>query len=143
MPAIAAPLLWPAAVEAGKAVAFLTAIVVSAFAAKEIAEEIDEALDEREREASSSTADTAKDKVCVNNCSEEECPPCVPPAGTIRVERVDRVPPSRRHAPCPGDHAHLVQRNQAPYPNCRCFWNKARPDVVCLEPGDSLPYPMK
>jgi type VI secretion system secreted protein VgrG len=119
----------------GEAVAYTTIILGGAYVASEAIEAIDEALEDDE-------VGTATD-TCVGGCSSPACPPCSPPAGTIRVERVDHVPPSRAHYPCPGDHAHLVQMNQVPYPNCRCFWNKASPDVQCLNPGDPLPYPMK
>lgn len=72
----------------------------------------------------------------------DKCPGCLPPVGTIAVERVDRVPPSAAHFPCPGDHAHLVERHQNPR-SCACFWNKANPDVYCLGPGEVPPYPPK
>ena len=54
----------------------------------------------------------------------QDCPPCVPPVGTIRY-RFDRVPPSRPHQPFKGDHYHLCERNQNPY-TCECFWNPLR-----------------
>jgi type VI secretion system secreted protein VgrG len=141
MAVIALPWIWPAVVAAAEATAVVVGGALTAVAVKETVDAIDQALDEREK---TGTRDITADRTCERTCPHErKCPPCVPPVGTIRVERVDRVPPSRPHAPCPGDHAHLVQRNQAPYPNCKCFWNKARPDVICLGPGDPLPYPMK
>lgn len=139
MPAMAAPFLWYAAVEAAKATAFIVGVVATAIVVDEAVEQIDEALDEREK---AKTSDTAADKTCVNNCGDKKCPPCAPPAGTIRVKRIDRVPPGKKHHPCPGDHAHLIQMNQRPHPDCGCFWNKARPDVYCLGPGEMPPYPM-
>ncbi len=51
---------------------------------------------------------------------KKNCPPCVPPVGTIGY-RIDNVPPSPPHYPFPGDHVHLYQMNQNPY-NCQCFW---------------------
>jgi hypothetical protein len=44
------------------------------------------------------------------------CPPCPPnPA-----PRIDRVPPSAPHWPCPGDHWHYQVYNQNPQ-TCQCF----------------------
>ena len=52
------------------------------------------------------------------------CPPC-PPAPPSRI---DWVPPSRPHYPCPGSHAHTYVMDQAP--DCQCFPREAQ--VVCL-----------
>ncbi|KPA17598.1 Rhs family protein [Candidatus Magnetomorum sp. HK-1] len=139
MAAFAIPLIWPAVVAAAEAAAAVAIAIAGAIVVTETIEAVDDALQERER---GKAREKSTDKTCVENCGNK-CPPCVPPVGLICVERVDQVPPSRPHAPCPGDHAHLVQRNQAPYPDCRCFWNKARPDVLCLEPGEKPPYPRK
>ena len=139
MPVIALPLLWVAAMEAAAATAFILSAALAGAGIHKAVQEIDAALDQRARDT---PIPVPLDIPCIE-CQQPKCPPCVPPAGTIRVERVDRVPPGRRHAPCPGDHAHLVQMNQVPYPGCKCFWNKANPDVACLGPGDPLPYPMK
>ena len=68
-----------------------------------------------------------------------KCPPCPPrPKGKEATEanpitRIDRVPPSKTHFPCPGDHTHYdwYEENQRPWPDCKCFWN-ARTKVECL-----------
>ncbi len=44
------------------------------------------------------------------------CPPCPSPPSP----EIDRVPPSRRHFPCPGDHWHFYVYNQNPV-SCQCF----------------------
>jgi hypothetical protein len=44
------------------------------------------------------------------------CPPCPPPP----PPRIDRVPPSRPHYPCPGDHWHYFIYNQNPV-TCQCY----------------------
>lgn len=135
MALIAIPFIAPALAAIGEAVLYTVGVIGTAIIVSEAIDAIDEALENEEGSAA---------ETCKTVCSTRACPPCVPPAGTIRVERIDRVPPSRPHAPCPGDHAHLVQRNQAPYPNCRCFWNKALPDnVECLPQGGSPSYPMR
>ncbi len=143
MAIFAVPLLWPAVVAAARAAVAITKIVVGAGTAaatiSKTIEAVDKTLEKRDQEKA---GDNAADNTCIKGCSRK-CPPCVPPVGTIRVERIDRVPPSRPHAPCSGDHAHLVQRNQAPYPGCRCFWNKARLNVYCLGSEEPPPYPMK
>jgi len=59
--------------------------------------------------------------------SEEggKCKPCIPPVGTIGY-RLDKVPPSDTHWPFTGDHVHLYEVQQSPYPACVCFWPKHR-----------------
>jgi hypothetical protein len=64
---------------------------------------------------------------------QKKCKPCVPPAGTVMIERIDYVPPSRKHKPHTGTHTHLVKVNQTPYPECKCKINKSDPDTL---PGD-------
>jgi type IV secretory pathway VirB10-like protein len=60
------------------------------------------------------------------NCREKtNCPPCPPPP----PPRIDRVPPSRPHFPCLGDHMHVFKMNQNPR-TCECFVGKE--EVVCL-----------
>jgi len=44
------------------------------------------------------------------------CPACPAPP----PPRIDRVPPSRPHYPCPGDHWSYFEYHQAPYPTCTC-----------------------
>jgi hypothetical protein len=87
-----------------------------------IADSIDNASDDADQTASDSTTDAS----CAT-C--KKCPECSPPAGTEELERIDRVPPSRPHYPCPGDHAHYRVMRQNPR-TCACFWNKGR--VECL-----------
>ncbi|WPB73038.1 RHS repeat-associated core domain-containing protein [Archangium violaceum] len=53
------------------------------------------------------------------------CPPCPSPP----PPRVDKVPPSRPHFPCPGDHMHTFTYRQNPQ-TCQCFLGKDQ--VVCL-----------
>ena len=62
-----------------------------------------------------------------------ECPPCpAPPSIPPDFPRIDRVPPSSEHFPCPGDHLHVYwwEVNQNPI-TCQCF-NKKKEDVHCL-----------
>jgi RHS repeat-associated protein len=54
-------------------------------------------------------------------CIPGGCPPCNPPAGSIRY-RFDRVPPSKPHLPYPGSHYHIYTMNQDPL-TCRCNWS--------------------
>jgi hypothetical protein len=71
------------------------------------------------------------------DCNKKECDPCpwnfcqdnYPPPPPPRV---DRVPPSTPHFPCPGDHVHTYwyQLNQNPE-TCQCFCNMQE-DVKCL-----------
>ena len=60
------------------------------------------------------------------DCSQSPCPPPPPP-------RIDRVPPSAPHWPCPGDHAHFFVYNQNPK-TCQCFLQKVEPPT-CLPQG--------
>jgi hypothetical protein len=57
--------------------------------------------------------------------TQTKCPPCPPPP----APRIDRVPPSRPHWPCPGDHMHVFEMNQNPI-TCQCFPRES--EVVCL-----------
>jgi len=135
MPAFAIPLIpliWDAAAVAA---GFIVRNALKAGVRNMATMVIDKALEKEE-----ATDDTCP-VTAIQDCSRP-CSPCDPPAGTIAVERVDRVPPSIAHFPCEADHAHLVQMNQHPK-TCVCFWNKAKPDVFCLEPGATLPYPSK
>jgi RHS repeat-associated protein len=49
----------------------------------------------------------------------ETCIPC-PPGGPFPNVRIDKVPPSAPHYPCPGDHWHYRRYNQNPK-SCRCY----------------------
>lgn len=53
------------------------------------------------------------------------CPPCPAPP----PPRIDRVPPSRPHFPCPGDHRHVFVYDQNPV-TCQCFLREK--SVECL-----------
>jgi hypothetical protein len=61
------------------------------------------------------------------------CPACNPPVGTLLFE-IHRVPPSRPHWPCTGDHVHWFRQMQNPN-NCRCFLQRDALPVTCLPPG--------
>ncbi len=67
-------------------------------------------------------------------CKDKKCPPCPlpPPLPKDKLPRVDRVPPSKKHFPCPGDHLHTYwyETNQDPV-TCACFHN-LQEDVQCL-----------
>ncbi|WP_376096855.1 hypothetical protein ACE7GA_05635 [Roseomonas sp. CCTCC AB2023176] len=132
--AVALPLVWPAVVAAGEAVVFVGSAALAALGIHTAVRAVEERTAEREAERTRPAT--------VEDCPARRCPACSPPTGTIRVERIDRVPPSVPHHPCPGDHAHLVQMNQNPR-TCACFWNKATPDVECLPPGGMPGHPMK
>lgn len=67
-------------------------------------------------------------------CRNCTCPQCIPPKGTVGI-RVDWVPPSVPHAPCPGSHVHFYIQSQNPN-NCQCFWSPQRRNVLCLDPSD-------
>jgi hypothetical protein len=64
-------------------------------------------------------------------CEKKVCPPCppCPPGGS----RIDTVPPSKPHFPCPGSHLHTwwFEPNQEPWPSCKCHCNR-REKVTCL-----------
>lgn len=64
-------------------------------------------------------------------CRAGTCPPC--PLGPPGGSRFDKVPPSAKHFPCPGSHAHLwwFETNQEPWPSCKCHYNK-RERVICF-----------
>jgi len=47
---------------------------------------------------------------------QKKCPPCAPPP----PPRIDKVPPSKPHYPCKGDHWTYYEVHQAPYPRCTC-----------------------
>lgn len=70
----------------------------------------------------------------------KKCPPCIPPVGTIGYQ-LHKVPPSKPHYPIKGDHVHLWRRNQAPWPDCGCFWNKLKHPTVPPPPKGAVPIP--
>jgi RHS repeat-associated protein len=54
----------------------------------------------------------------------QQCPACSPHvAGTLGYQ-AHPVPPSAIHHPWPCHHGHYYRVNQAPWPSCKCFWNK-------------------
>jgi hypothetical protein len=57
--------------------------------------------------------------------TQSKCKPCDPPP----PPRIDRVPPSRPHWPCTGDHMHVFEMNQNPV-TCQCFPKEK--EVICL-----------
>lgn len=63
-------------------------------------------------------------EICKKEDKKTRCPPCPPPP----PPEIHRVPPSRRHFPCPGDHAHTFRYNQNPK-TCECFLRKG--PVIC------------
>ena len=91
-------------------------------AARDLGNRIAESLD-------NSDADTDAPPVPVDVCppapARPACPPCPPPP----PPRIDRVPPSRPHWPCPKDHMHVFVMNQNPV-TCQCF--PAEDQVICL-----------
>jgi hypothetical protein len=134
MAVVALPAIPPIVAAIGEAVLWIAGAIGVGVVTSKAVDAIDSALEDEEGSAT---------ETCKSQCATPACPPCVPPAGTIMVERIDRVPPGKAHFPCTGDHAHLVQMNQVPYPACRCFWNKASPDIECLSQGGNSSYQMK
>ena len=59
----------------------------------------------------------------------EGCPPCRP----APPPKIHRVPPSKPHFPCPGDHYHYFTVHQAPPPSCKC--RTERHTGCCGDPG--------
>ena len=80
----------------------------------------------------------AKNRVEMANDSGDEgkCPPKppLPPEKRGPFERIDRVPPSRTHDPCEGDHKHTwwYEVHQEPYPSCKNHTLKKHGPVECL-----------
>ncbi len=62
---------------------------------------------------------------------KKTCPPCPPPQQS--GSRVDCVPPSRKHYPCPGTHKHTWHyvMDQNPI-TCECYERKVEHPVECL-----------
>jgi type VI secretion system secreted protein VgrG len=88
------------------------------------------AIELMERDVARAIEDACKEKA-------KKCKPCVPPAGT-KMQRVDVVPPSKKHYPWEGTHTHIYVVNQAPYPNCGCFIN---PDPLQPDMNGIGPFP--
>ena len=63
---------------------------------------------------------------------KQPCPPCPPPKGKSGT-RIDYVPPSRSHHPCPGNHRHRwkFEMHQDPK-TCKCYEKKVESPVECL-----------
>jgi hypothetical protein len=91
-------------------------------AAKDTGRAISKALERSETDAPPITDCPPQEK----DCSQSPCPAPPPP-------RIDRVPPSATHHPCPGDHAHFFKYNQNPV-TCQCFLQKIEPPT-CLPQG--------
>lgn len=90
-------------------------------ATKEAVRKVADALD---RPSDSTLAPPTTVTVCPPT-TQPRCPPCPPPP----PPRIDRVPPSRPHWPCLGDHMHVFEMNQNPT-TCACFPREK--EVVCL-----------
>lgn len=136
--AIIAPLFYPPTwIAIGEAAKWtlITLGVVGAGAATGVA--INEMTGEEEDTEAAPSSDT---RSCENCGENRRCPPCVPPAGTRMFKRLDRVPPSAPHYPCPSDHVHVLVHNQDPR-TCICRWNKPSSpnDVICIPQGSDAP----
>ena len=100
--------------------------------------------DEESQSSNQSTTD-------ISNCSKTEtgCPPCttisgrIVPPKTIGYRPLDVIPDDKMEHGVYGSHHNIFESNQAPYPNCRCFWNKQKyvlkphqltPEMVPVEP---------
>jgi hypothetical protein len=99
-------------------------------AAQETGKAISKALEHSDSEpitdAPPTTTTDCPDQTKEKDCSQTPCPPPPPP-------RIDRVPPSKPHFPCAGDHAHFFKYNQNPA-TCECFLQKIEPPT-CLDQG--------
>ena len=100
--------------------------------------------DEESQSSNQSTTD-------ISNCSKTEtgCPPCttisgrIVPPKTIGYRPLDVIPDDKMEHGVYGAHHNIFESNQAPYPNCKCFWNKQKyvlkshqltPGMVPVEP---------
>ena len=87
----------------------------------------------------------------IGNCSKTEtgCPPCttisgrIVPPKTIGYRPLDVIPDDKMEHGVYRSHHNIFESNQAPYPNCKCFWNKQKyvlkphqltPAMVPVEP---------
>jgi hypothetical protein len=55
-------------------------------------------------------------KAEVKKAKESDCLPCPNPPPPV----IHKVPPHKRHYPCPGDHEHYFEYHQSPPPKCIC-----------------------
>lgn len=104
---------------AAAAIAVILASPQGQKAVQQTAEHVIEQLDKlRETDASQEKAKDIAPPTTIESCPTraKECDPCPPPP----PPRVDRVPPSRPHFPCAGDHWHYYVYNQNPT-TCECF----------------------
>jgi RHS repeat-associated protein len=71
-----------------------------------------------------STGDSELDRALRNPTavtrSGKEEQGCCPDCGDPPAPEIDRVPPSRPHGSCPGDHWVYFEYHQSPYPDCKC-----------------------
>src|SRR5579884_2992768 len=96
-------------------------------AAQDTGKAISKALEKSDSDTDAPPTTTTQD--CPD---EKKCPECPPPPNAPPPPRLDKVPPSRPHKPCPGDHLHTYwfETNQDPK-TCKCFYN-LREKVDCL-----------
>ena len=61
----------------------------------------------------------------------------------LRYRPLDVIPDDKMENGVYGSHHNIFESNQAPYPNCKCFWNKQKyvlkphqltPAMVPVEP---------
>ena len=105
-------------------------------------EEYDKAEAEAQAQAQAEADGTAK-------CNETKCPPCITTSGrivppkTLGYRPLDVIPDDKMEHGVYGSHHNIFESNQAPYPNCKCFWNKQKyvlkphqltPEMVPVEP---------
>ena len=79
----------------------------------------------------------------------KKCPPCITTSGrivppkTIGYRPLDVIPDDKMEHGVYGSHHNIFESNQAPYPNCKCFWSKQKyvlkpyqltPAMVPVEP---------
>lgn len=121
MPAIALPAIPPLV----EGILWVGGLVIGAILLAAIADRISDYISDHLGDA------IAKAREC-RNC---QCPDCVPPKGTVGI-RIDWVPPSVPHWPCPGSHVHFYIQSQNPT-NCQCFWSPQKRNVLCLDPKDT------
>lgn len=111
---------------------------------RDAVEGIADTLDDLARPRASSETDAIPVPIPIPRVIEDcptrrPCPPCVPQVGTTMFE-IHRVPPSRPHYPCSGDHVHFFLQQQNPN-NCVCFLKRNARPVLCLSPGETYTPP--
>jgi hypothetical protein len=111
--------------------ALFTATPAGQKATREGVKAIGDAIENAQGE--SETTDIAP-PTTVTDCPDKDrpCPPCT---GQLPAGRIDRVPRSKPHFPCPGDHYHYFTWNQDPK-TCKCYPKK---QVMCLDQGGFPP----